>query len=62
VSDDERKLIADARENRELTQELRDESGLERDDAPPESPEPDEAKDSPDEPWAKTSSGDANDA
>jgi hypothetical protein len=60
VSDDEQRLTEEARESREKTQELRDESGRARDDEPGPPPKDDELPDSPDEPWAKTSSGDAD--
>ena len=60
MGDDEQRLTEEARESREKTQELREESGLDRDDAPGPPPEGDELPDSPPEPWAKTSSGDAD--
>jgi hypothetical protein len=50
---EDEELIEQARQSREETQELREE-GLRADDDEPESPEP-----SGGEPWAKTSSGDA---
>jgi hypothetical protein len=59
---DEEELTDEARRSREETQRLREESGLERDAEPgppaPESPLPDPPEG---EPWAKTSSGDADD-
>jgi hypothetical protein len=59
---DEQELTEEARRSREETQRLREESGLGRDAEPgppaPDSAVPDEA---PAEPWAKTSSGDADD-
>ncbi len=54
---EEDELIEQARESREKTEELRDERDGESRDAEPKhdsQPEPDEG-----EPWAKTSSGDA---
>jgi hypothetical protein len=59
---DEQELTDEARRSREETQQLREESGLGR-DAEPGPPAPDTAPpgDSPAEPWAKTSSGDADD-
>jgi hypothetical protein len=60
---DEQELTDEARRSREETQKLREESGLGRDGEPgppaPESSVPDEAPQ--DGPWAKTSSGDADD-
>jgi hypothetical protein len=57
---DEEELTDEARRSREETQELREESGLGR-DAEPGPPAPDDSlPDSPAEPWAKTSSGDAD--
>ncbi len=61
MGDDEQRLIEDAKKNREQTQELREESGLGR-DADPGEPETghDRTTEAPEgEPWAKTSSGDA---
>ena len=60
MGDDEERLAEEARESREKTEQLREESGLGRDDAPDRPPEDDELPDSPPEPWAKTSSGDAD--
>jgi hypothetical protein len=58
---DEEELIEEARRSVEETEELREESGLGRDDEPgppaPEDPLPE--KHDP-QPWAKTSSGDAD--
>ena len=58
---EEEELFDEAKRSREETQQLREESGLGRDadtDSPqPESPLPEP---SPGEPWAKTSSGDAD--
>jgi hypothetical protein len=58
---DEEELIEEARRSEEKTQELREESGLGRGDEPgppaPEDPLPDAPRG---EPWAKTSSGDAD--
>jgi hypothetical protein len=58
---EEEELTEKARRSREETQELREESGLGRNAEPgppaPDSPLPGDA---PDEPWAKTSSGDAD--
>ena len=58
---DEAELAAEARRSQEETQKLREESGLGR-DAEPASPPPDDPlPDAPrGEPWAKSSSGDAN--
>jgi hypothetical protein len=59
MADEEQRLIEEARKSREETQELRDESGLRRDDEPGPPQEEDETLESPEgEPWAKTSSGD----
>jgi hypothetical protein len=59
---EEQELTEEARRSREETQELREESGLGRDGEPgppaPESSLPDDAPG--DGPWAKTSSGDAD--
>jgi hypothetical protein len=60
VGDDEQRLTEDARESLEKTQQLREESGLDSDDEPGSPAEDDEPLDSPPEPWAKTSSGDAD--
>jgi len=60
MGDDEQRLREEARESREKTQELRKESGLAREDEPAPPPDDDELPDAPDEPWAKTSSGDAD--
>jgi hypothetical protein len=59
---DEEELIEQARRSEEKTQKLREESGLGR-DAEPGPPAPDDPlSDGPrGEPWAKTSSGDADD-
>jgi hypothetical protein len=58
---DEEELIEEARRSEEETQELREESGLGRDDEPgspaPDDPLPDAPRG---EPWAKTSSGGAD--
>ncbi len=59
---EEQELAADALRSQEETQRLREESGLGRDDEPdakpaaPDDPLPDAPSG---EPWAKTSSGDA---
>jgi hypothetical protein len=61
MADEEQRLIEEARKSQEETQDLREESGLGRDDEPGERPEEDETLESPEgEPWAKTSSGDAD--
>jgi hypothetical protein len=61
MADEEQRLIEEAQKSQEETQELREESGLGRDDEPDETPEEDETLESPEgEPWAKTSSGDAD--
>ena len=60
MADEEQRLIEEARRSQEETQELREESGLSRDDEPEAPPDEDETLESPEgEPWAKTSSGDA---
>ncbi len=61
MKEDEQELTEDARRSREETQQLREESGLGR-DAEPGPPAPDDPlPDAPEgEPWAKTSSGDAD--
>jgi len=63
MGNDEQRLIEDARRSREETEKLREESGLghEADPERESAPDDDEGGESPDEPWAKTSSGDAND-
>jgi hypothetical protein len=59
MPDEEQRLIEEAQKSQEETQELREESGVGRDDEPDETPEKDETLESPEgEPWAKTSSGD----
>ena len=61
MADEEQRLIEEARKSQEETQDLREESGLDRDDEPDEPPAEDEMPESPEgEPWAKTSSGDAD--
>ena len=61
MADEEQRLIEEAAKSREETQELREESGLERESDPEPPPEEDETLDSPEgEPWAKTSGGDAD--
>jgi hypothetical protein len=59
---EEDKLIEEARRSREQTERLREDSGLGSSDAEPDdsSPEPDRPKQREGEPWAKTSSGDAD--
>jgi hypothetical protein len=60
MADEEQHLIEEAQKSQEETQDLREESGLGRDnpDAPPDE---DETLESPEgEPWAKTSSGEAD--
>ena len=60
MADEEQRLIEEARRSQEETQELRKKSGLGRDDEPEAPPDADETLESPEgEPWAKTSSGDA---
>jgi hypothetical protein len=61
MADDEQHLIDEARESLEKTQELREESGLDGDDERGPPPEDDDLPDSPPEPSAKTSSGEADD-
>jgi hypothetical protein len=59
MADEEQRLIEEARQSQEETQELREESGLGRDDEPSAPPDEGETLESPEgEPWAKTSSGD----
>ena len=61
MADEEQRLIEEAQKSQEETQELREESGLDRDDEPDAPPDEDETLESPEgEPWAKTSSGDAD--
>src|SRR5439155_24329428 len=61
MADEEQRLIEEAQKSQEETQEPREESGLGRDDEPDEPPDEDETPESPeDEPWGKTSSGDAD--
>jgi hypothetical protein len=62
IMSEEAELAAEARRSQEKTQELREESGLGAEQEP-EAPEPpeDPLPDAPrGEPWAKTSSGDAD--
>ena len=62
MADEEEQLIEEARKSREKTQQLREESGLGRNDEPGPPPEEDETPEGPEgEPWAKTSSGDTDD-
>ena len=61
MADEEQRLIEEARKSQEETQDLREESGLGRDDEPEEPLEEDKTKSPEGEPWAKTSSGDADD-
>ena len=61
MADEDQRLLEEAKQSREETQQVREEAGRKRDadpgDAPPQQPE----TDGPDgEPWAKTSSGDAD--
>ncbi len=61
MADDEQRLIEDARASREETQKVREESGLGREGEPAPPPDDDAALDGAEgEPWAKTSSGDAD--
>ena len=61
MADEEQRLIEEAQKSQEETQELREESGLGRDDEPDAPPDEGETLESPEgEPWAKTSSGDAD--
>ena len=61
MADEEQRLIEEAQKSQEETQDLREESGLGRNDEPDEPPDEDEKLESPEgEPWAKTSSGDAD--
>ena len=61
MADEEQRLIEEARKSQEETQELREESGLGSDDEPDAPPDEDETQDrSEGEPWAKTSSGEAD--
>ena len=61
MADEDQRLVEDARRSREQTQQLREESGLERDaePGPPAGPDP-TLENADGEPWAKTSSGDAD--
>lgn len=59
MADEEQRLIEEARKSQEETQDLREESGLGREE-PDEPPDDAETPEGPEgEPWAKTSSGDA---
>src|SRR5919204_227433 len=59
VADEEERLIEEARQSKEKTQELREESGPVREEQPNAPPDEEETLESPEgEPWAKTSSGD----
>jgi hypothetical protein len=61
MADEEQRLIEEARKSQEETQDLREESGLDREGEPGEPPEEDETPEGPEgEPWAKTSSGEAD--
>jgi hypothetical protein len=60
MAEEEQRLIEEARKSQEETQDLREESGLGRDDEPEEPPEKDKTESLEGEPWAKTSSGDAD--
>lgn len=61
MADEEARLIEDARRSREQTQEVREESGLGGDAEPGPPADEDETLQSPESgPWAKTSSGDAD--
>lgn len=61
MADEEQRLIEEAQKSQEETQDLREVSGLGRDDEPDEPPDEDETPAGPEgEPWAKTSSGDAD--
>jgi hypothetical protein len=61
MADEEQRLIEEAQKSQEETQDLREESGLGREDEPEEPPEEDGTLESPEgEPWAKTSSGEAD--
>jgi hypothetical protein len=61
MADEEHQLIEEARKSQEETQELREESGLGRDDEPDDPPGEDKSPESPEgEPRAKASSGDAD--
>ena len=61
MADEEQRLIEEARKSQEETQDLREESGLGRDDEPDAPPDEDRTLESPEgEPWAKTSSGEAD--
>ena len=62
MADEDQRLLEEAKQSREETQEVREEAGLGRDADPGEAPPQQQATDAPDgEPWAKTSSGDADD-
>jgi hypothetical protein len=53
MSDEEQRLIEEARRSREESRRLREEGATEQ-------PEDEESPDGPGNPWAKTSSGDAD--
>jgi hypothetical protein len=62
MADEEQRLIEKAQKSQEETQDLREESGLDREDEPDAPLDEDETPESPEgEPWAKTSSGDEDD-
>ena len=61
MADDDQRLLEEAKQSREENQQVREEAGRERDAEPGEAPPQQAETDGPDgEPWAKTSSGDAD--
>jgi hypothetical protein len=61
MADEDQRLLEEAKQSREENQELREAAGHETED-PGKAPPQQAATDGPDgEPWAKTSSGDADD-
>jgi hypothetical protein len=60
MADEEQRLIQEAHKSQDETQDLREESGLGREGEPDEPPEEDKRESPEGEPWAKTSSGDAD--
>jgi hypothetical protein len=61
MADDDQRLLEEAKASREENQQVREEAGRERDAEPGAAPPQQAETDGPDgEPWAKTSSGDAD--
>jgi hypothetical protein len=62
MADEDQRLLEEAKQSREENQQVREEAGLKRDAEPGDAPRQQSETDEPDgEPWAKTSSGDADD-